>query len=110
MLQVPEHRAQCVQVPEGSRRRGQAPDGTCPFLLEGNQVDNRRRDVDITDVSLDNAVMCAARVVCMAGQAVSLDASFDSGADQSVVPPSTLGEAEEAGPRHRRDQAEGTYQ
>ncbi|KAF0701908.1 hypothetical protein AaE_016248 [Aphanomyces astaci] len=46
--------------------------------------------VDVAEVSLDNAVMCAARVVCVAGQAVSLDASFDSGADQSVVPPATL--------------------
>ncbi|RHZ16135.1 hypothetical protein DYB26_009756 [Aphanomyces astaci] len=31
----------------------------------------------------DSAVMCAARVVCTASQAVALDASFDSGADQS---------------------------
>ncbi|KAF0701754.1 hypothetical protein As57867_007834, partial [Aphanomyces stellatus] len=53
--------------------------------------------VDIADVSLDNAVMCAARVVCVAGQAVSLDASFDSGADQSVVPPSTLAKLKKQG-------------
>ncbi|RLO09286.1 hypothetical protein DYB28_011025 [Aphanomyces astaci] len=46
--------------------------------------------VDVAEVSLDNAVMCAARVVCVAGQAFLLDASFDSSADQSVVPPVTL--------------------
>ncbi|KAF0688712.1 Aste57867_19688 [Aphanomyces stellatus] len=53
--------------------------------------------VDIADVSLDNAVMCAARVVCVAGQTVSLDASFDSGADQSVVPPSSLAKLKKQG-------------
>ncbi|CAK4196662.1 unnamed protein product, partial [Aphanomyces euteiches] len=43
--------------------------------------------------SVDNwdlAVGCAARVVCVAGRTVTLAASFDSGADQSVVPPKTL--------------------
>ncbi|RQM21703.1 hypothetical protein B5M09_009480, partial [Aphanomyces astaci] len=53
--------------------------------------------VDVAEVSLDNAVMCAARVVCVAGQAVSLDASFDSGADQSVVPPATLAKLKKQG-------------
>ncbi|RHY54925.1 hypothetical protein DYB30_013223, partial [Aphanomyces astaci] len=53
--------------------------------------------VDVAEVSLDNAVMCAARVVCVAGQAVSLDASFDSGADQSVVPPATLSKLKKQG-------------
>ncbi|RHY52352.1 hypothetical protein DYB30_010203, partial [Aphanomyces astaci] len=45
----------------------------------------------------DSAVMCAARVVCTASQAVALDASFDSGADQSVMPPSTLRMLQDAG-------------
>ncbi|RLN99441.1 hypothetical protein DYB28_005996 [Aphanomyces astaci] len=53
--------------------------------------------VDVAGVSLDNAVMCAARMVCVAGQAVSLDASFDSGADQSVVPPATLAKLKKQG-------------
>ncbi|KAF0717915.1 Aste57867_2017 [Aphanomyces stellatus] len=46
--------------------------------------------VEVAEVTLGNAVLCTARVVCVAGQAVSLDTSFDSGADQSVVPPKTL--------------------
>ncbi|CAK4742038.1 unnamed protein product [Aphanomyces euteiches] len=42
------------------------------------------------EVSVTSAVACAARVVCLASDVVALDASFDSGADQSVVPPTTL--------------------
>ncbi|ETV64463.1 hypothetical protein H257_18659 [Aphanomyces astaci] len=53
--------------------------------------------VDVAEVSLDNAVICAARVVCVAGQAVSLDASFDSSADQSVVHPATLAKLKKQG-------------
>ncbi|KAF0702344.1 hypothetical protein AaE_016002, partial [Aphanomyces astaci] len=53
--------------------------------------------VDVAEVSLDNAVMCAARVVCVAGQAFLLDASFDSSADQSVVPPVTLAKLNKLG-------------
>ncbi|RHZ39900.1 hypothetical protein DYB26_014207, partial [Aphanomyces astaci] len=56
-----------------------------------------RPPIDVAEVSLDNAVMCAARVVCVAGQAVSLDASFDSGADQSVVPHATLAKLKKQG-------------
>ncbi|CAK4670190.1 unnamed protein product, partial [Aphanomyces euteiches] len=40
--------------------------------------------------NVTSAVACAARVVCLASDVVALDASFDSGADQSVVPPTTL--------------------
>ncbi|RLO07446.1 hypothetical protein DYB28_009277 [Aphanomyces astaci] len=68
---------------------------TCPFHLERNVT--VVETVDVAEVSLDNAVMCAARVVCVAGQAVSLDASFDSGADQSVVPHATLAKLKKQG-------------
>ena len=48
-------------------------------------------------VTVDNAVACAARVVCVAGGTVSMNASFDSGADQSVVPPQTLARLQKSG-------------
>ena len=53
--------------------------------------------VKVVEPSEETAVMCAARVVCTASQAIALDASFDSGVDQSVIPPSTLRMLQDAG-------------
>ncbi|ETV95434.1 hypothetical protein H310_11304 [Aphanomyces invadans] len=43
------------------------------------------------------AILCAARVLCTANQVVAMDASFDSGADQSVIPLRTLKRLQDAG-------------
>ncbi|RHY89315.1 hypothetical protein DYB35_013789, partial [Aphanomyces astaci] len=55
------------------------------------------KNVRVVEPSEETAIMCAARVVCTASQAVALDASFDSGADQSVIPPNTLRMLQDAG-------------
>ncbi|ETV75061.1 hypothetical protein H257_10660 [Aphanomyces astaci] len=55
------------------------------------------KEVKTVEPSEESAVLCAARVVCTASQAVALDASFDSGADQSVIPPKTLQMLKDAG-------------
>ncbi|ETV97426.1 hypothetical protein H310_09756 [Aphanomyces invadans] len=47
--------------------------------------------------TLEAAISCAARVVCTASQTIPLDASFDSGADQSVIPPATIKMLQAAG-------------
>ncbi|RQM22576.1 hypothetical protein B5M09_007402 [Aphanomyces astaci] len=55
------------------------------------------KEVKTVEPSEESAVLCAARVVCTASQAVALDASFDSGAHQSVIPPKTLQMLKDAG-------------
>ncbi|RLN99804.1 hypothetical protein DYB28_001535, partial [Aphanomyces astaci] len=55
------------------------------------------KEMRTVEPSEESAVLCAARVVCTASQAVALDASFDSGADQSVIPPRTLQMLKDAG-------------
>ncbi|RHY20592.1 hypothetical protein DYB32_010001 [Aphanomyces invadans] len=54
--------------------------------------------------TLEAAISCAARVVCTASQTIQLDASFDSGADQSVIPPATIKMLQAAG-RDGRDRS-----
>ncbi|ETV97347.1 hypothetical protein H310_09684 [Aphanomyces invadans] len=44
------------------------------------------REVKTVDPNEKMAVLCAANVVSTANHVVALDASFDSGADQSVIP------------------------
>jgi hypothetical protein len=41
--------------------------------------------------------MCVARVVCVVEEALPVTVTFDSGADQSVIPPKTLEMLKEAG-------------
>ncbi|RLO09826.1 hypothetical protein DYB28_006295 [Aphanomyces astaci] len=55
------------------------------------------KEVKTVEPSEESAVLCAARVVCTASQAAALDASFDSGAEQSVIPPKTLQMLKDAG-------------
>ncbi|RHY98933.1 hypothetical protein DYB35_009803, partial [Aphanomyces astaci] len=55
------------------------------------------KEMRTVEPSEESAVLCVARVVCTASQAVALDASFDSGADQSVIPPRTLQMLKDAG-------------
>ncbi|RLO08650.1 hypothetical protein DYB28_003939 [Aphanomyces astaci] len=55
------------------------------------------KEVKTVEPSEESAVLCAARVVCTASQAVALDASFDSGAGQSVISPKTLQMLKDAG-------------
>lgn len=39
--------------------------------------------------TLETTVVCAAPMICATNDGFQLDASFDSGADHSVVPPKT---------------------
>jgi hypothetical protein len=50
-----------------------------------------------TEPTLEAAIMCAARVVCVVEEALPVTVTFDSGADQSVIPPKTIRMIQAAG-------------